>query len=58
MDALTEFVTNPYSGDTIKLEGSDEWRRRVGAYRLKYEIREKERVVHIFKIERRTSNTY
>lgn len=58
LDALSEFIVNPYSGDTLKMEGGDEWRRRVGSYRIKYRIHEDERVVYIFEIKRRTSNTY
>jgi len=57
-DALTEFTINPYGGDTIKMKGGDEWRCRVGSYRIKYKILEQEWVVYVFEIKRRTSNTY
>ncbi|PIQ07418.1 MAG: hypothetical protein COW72_00415 [Candidatus Nealsonbacteria bacterium CG18_big_fil_WC_8_21_14_2_50_37_10] len=34
------------------------WRRRVGAYRIFYELIQKEKVIHVFWVERRTSKTY
>ena len=50
---------NPFAGDTRKLQGLNNiWRRRVGAYRIFYEIEKTRRLVHIFKVERRGSNTY
>ena len=50
---------NPYAGDIEKIKGeSNLWRRRIGAYRIFYEIRQEEKVVHIFWVERRTSKTY
>lgn len=56
---LKELVVNPYAGDIEKMEGeSDVWRRRVGSYRIFYEVYKNKRVVYVFKLERRTSNTY
>jgi len=50
---------NPYAGDIEKIEDEENtWRRRVGAYRIFYEIRPLERVIYIFRVERRTSKTY
>lgn len=58
-DAIEEYAVNPYAGDIEKMEGEDDtWRRRIGAYRIKYEIRTKEKVVYVFDVARRTSSTY
>ncbi|NCO25256.1 type II toxin-antitoxin system RelE/ParE family toxin [Candidatus Parcubacteria bacterium] len=56
---LFELKENPYSGDIVKLENEDNlWRRRVGAYRIKFQIRSQEKVIYVYEIERRTSKTY
>ncbi len=50
---------DPYQGDIQKMKGEkDTWRRRVGSYRIFYEIFQDENLVVVFKIERRTSHTY
>lgn len=50
---------SPYIGDIEKIKGeSNLWRRRIGAYRVFYEIKQEERIVHVFWVERRTSKTY
>ena len=57
--AITDLATNPYSGDVSKMHGeTDVWRRRVGPYRIFYEVLQKQRIVHIYGLERRTSTTY
>lgn len=57
--AVKEFSVNPYTGDIEKLSGEkDTWRRRVGNYRIFYEIYQQKRLVYIFDIKRRTSTTY
>lgn len=57
--ALWELGSNPYSGDLAKLEGEDNaWRRRIGNYRVSYEIIPSDRVIYVFRIERRTSKSY
>ena len=57
--AIDEMRINPYAGDIQKMGGSENvWRRRIGPYRVKLEIREKDKLVYIFEIERRTSSTY
>ncbi|MBI5798362.1 MAG: type II toxin-antitoxin system RelE/ParE family toxin [Candidatus Yonathbacteria bacterium] len=54
-----EIIQNPYHGDTQKMKGEENvWRRRVGAYRIFYEVITQEKVVYIFHIERRNSKTY
>ena len=51
--------SSPFSGDVEKMKGEENvWRRRVGAYRIFYEILPKDRVIYIFRVERRTSKTY
>lgn len=50
---------DPYSGDVQKMKGEDNvWRRRIGAYRIFYKIKIPEKMILIFKLERRTSKTY
>ena len=50
---------NPYFGDIQKMEGEkDVWRRRVGSYRVFYELSVDKQIVFVFWIERRTSKTY
>ena len=55
-----EFLAqNPYSGDIEKIKGEDNsWRRRVGNYRIFYDIKQDERIVQVTWVERRTSKTY
>lgn len=56
--AVAEMRLNPYVGDFSKLEGDNVWRRRVGAYRIFFEVDQIARTIIIFHIERRGSNTY
>ena len=56
---LLELSENPYSGDIVKLDSEDNlWRRRIGAYRIKFQIRTDDKTVYVYEIERRTSKTY
>ncbi len=56
---LRELAINPYSGDMEKISGEENvWRRRVGAYRVFYEIKNNEKIIYVFRVERRTSKTY
>ena len=49
----------PYFGDIQKMAGEENvWRRRVGAYRIFYKIRLAQKLILVFRVERRTSNTY
>ncbi len=51
--------TNPFYGDLQKMQGEENsWRRRVGLYRIFYKIKTKEKIILVFKLKRRTSNTY
>ena len=57
--AITEMAANPYSGDVVKMHGEeDTWRRRVGSYRIFFEVLSEECVVYVYRVERRTSTTY
>ena len=50
---------DPYTGDTLKMKGeTNVWRRRVGAYRIRYKIYPERRVIFVYHVERRTSTTY
>ena len=56
---IKQISVNPYYGDIQKMEGEkDVWRRRIGNYRIFYEIIHNEKVIYVFDIERRTSKTY
>ncbi|OGF89433.1 hypothetical protein A3I27_01525 [Candidatus Giovannonibacteria bacterium RIFCSPLOWO2_02_FULL_43_11b] len=58
-NAIDGMEIDPFDGDVEKLGGQENvWRKRIGAYRLRYEIYKEKKIVYIFKIERRTSSTY
>ena len=57
--ALKEVIINPFAGDIDKMEGEENvWRRRVGSYRIFYEIHTAKKLINVFEIQRRTSITY
>ena len=46
---IQELPANPYAGDIEKMEGEkDVWRRRVGAYRIFYEILTAQKAIYIY----------
>jgi len=50
---------DPYYGDVQKMKGEEgAWRRRSGAYRIFYSIKVLNKIILVFKLERRTSKTY
>lgn len=57
---LIEMRINPFAGDIVALRGTHQsaFRRRVGSWRLIFEIETKRRVVKIDDVLRRTSKTY
>lgn len=56
---IEQLPIDPYTGDVEKLKNNDYiWRRRVGNYRIFYEIKNNEKIIHVFHVERRTSKTY
>lgn len=57
--AIRGFVLDPYEGDIEKMKGEEHtWRRRVGAYRIKYEIHTQDKIVYVYEVKRRVSKTY
>jgi mRNA-degrading endonuclease RelE of RelBE toxin-antitoxin system len=48
---------DPYSGDIKRLQ-PPAWRRRVGSYRIFFDMLPKEKRAVVTAIERRTSTTY
>ncbi len=56
---LETMPRNPFVGDIEKMKSEDySWRRRVGSYRIFYDLYVDARVIHITDIKRRTSSTY
>ena len=56
---IQELAANPCAGDIEKMEGTDDlWRRRIGSYRIKYEVNVIEKRIHVISVQRRASNTY
>jgi len=56
--ALDQMQQNPFHGDIRKLQGLPGFRRRVGNWRILFEVVPERRHVVIAAIERRTSTTY
>lgn len=56
---IDEMAQNPFMGDLQKLGGKEaEWRRRVGAYRIIFQLSTAEHFLFIIDIRRRASHTY
>ena len=54
-----KLADDPRPGGSKKLKGRDPvWRLRIGEYRLMYTIFDKDQLVSIDYVERRTSTTY
>lgn len=59
LKAIRLLPVNPYFGDIQKMKGEeDTWRRRIGSYRIFYKIKNEDKVILVFNLERRTSKTY
>lgn len=56
--ALAEMEQNSFQGDIRKLQGLSGFRRRVGNWRILFEVLPEPRHVVVAAIERRTSTTY
>lgn len=57
--AINGIESNPFIGDIEKLDGKENiWRRRIGSYRIFYEINNSRKIIYVFSVKRRTSNTY
>jgi mRNA interferase RelE/StbE len=58
-DALLAMQQDPFSGDIKRLKGqTSAWRRRVGNYRIVYDLHVTEQQIVVAGILRRTSTTY
>ena len=57
LDALDALEADPFSGDIKRLQ-TPGWRRRVGNYRVFYDLALEERRIVVTAILRRTSTTY
>jgi mRNA-degrading endonuclease RelE of RelBE toxin-antitoxin system len=50
---------DPFSGDVVRLKAQPTaWRRRVGDYRIFFDIDPGQLVIDVVEIRRRTSTTY
>lgn len=57
--ALVSMQEDPFQGDIKRLKGQPAaWRRRVGNYRIIYDLYFEERLIVVSGILRRTSTTY
>lgn len=56
--AIDAMRADPLSGDVVKLKEMDAFRRRVGNYRIIFDIDFKARAVRIFDVLRRSTTTY
>jgi mRNA interferase RelE/StbE len=57
--ALLAMLEDPFQGDIKRLRGQPTaWRRRVGNYRIIYDLHLEERLIIVSGILRRTSTTY
>lgn len=58
-EVIEKLPLDPYIGDVEKMRDEENaWRRRVGVFRIFYEILPHDRVIYVFHVERRTSKTY
>jgi mRNA-degrading endonuclease RelE of RelBE toxin-antitoxin system len=56
--ALSGMCHDPHHGDVKFLRGLDSLRRRVGDWRILYELDQTRRIIRVTAIKRRDSNTY
>lgn len=57
--ALEEMQQNPLTGDIKRLTNErSAWRRRVGAYRIFFDVYPERQHIDVVDISRRTSSTY
>lgn len=57
-EAFSQMSNNPFTGDVKSLRGLDTLRRRVGDWRIMYELREDKKIIIVTAIKRRGSTTY
>lgn len=59
LSVIRDLPEDPFRGDIKKMKGEHNvWRRRIGVYRIRYELIAEEKIIHIFLVERRTSSSY
>lgn len=58
LSALGEMENDPLAGDVVKLKGTDQFRRRVGNYRIIFSIDGERVMIIVMDVLRRTSTTY
>lgn len=59
LSEIKSLSLNPFKGDIRKIRGEDNiWRRRIGHYRIFYEVINSEKTIYVFHFERRSSKTY
>lgn len=52
-------IDDPFFGDVAKIRAEKNvWRKRVGSYRIFYELIVDKKLIYVFTIKRRTSQTY
>jgi mRNA-degrading endonuclease RelE of RelBE toxin-antitoxin system len=57
--ALEQMQQNPFSGDIVRLKSERAtWRRRMGAYRIFFEVYPDQQHIDIVDLARRTTTTY
>lgn len=57
--AILALEDNPFTGDIEKMNTSEEsWRRRLGAYRIFYDIHISKKYIHVYDVQRRSTTTY
>jgi mRNA-degrading endonuclease RelE of RelBE toxin-antitoxin system len=57
-EAFSEMCENPYAGDVKILRGRDSLRRRVGYWRILFELDQEYHLIKVTAVKRRGSNTY
>ena len=59
LSALRQMEDDPMTGDIARLKGTRfGWRRRVGDYRILYDLHPVGRLVEVQHVSRRTTTTY
>ena len=57
--AIESLPNDPFYGDIQKMKGEEHaWRRRIGSFRILYELVTAEKLIYVINVERRTSKTY
>ena len=57
--ALLDLHEDPFAGDVVKIEGEvSTFRRRVGSWRIIFDVNKDSLIVDVLSVRRRTSNTY